>query len=97
MGKPTREIVLTDSEILACGSSEIIPCGDSEIAAETAVVMERAARRARDSLECAGKPTREIVLTDSEILARGSSEIIPCGDSEITAVPAVVMGGGLKF
>ena len=39
----------------------------------------------------------EIVLTDSEILARGSSEIIPCGDSEITAVPAVVMGGELKF
>ena len=47
----------------------------------------------RDSLECVGKTTCEFVLTDSEILARGSSEIIPCGDSEITAETAVVMGG----
>ena len=35
---PAREIALTGSEILACGSSEIIHCVDSEITAGTAVV-----------------------------------------------------------
>ena len=43
---------------------------------------------------CAGKPAREIALTDSEILACGSSEIIYYVDSEITAVPAVVKKNG---
>ncbi len=32
-GKPAREIALTGSEILACGSSEIIHYVDSEITA----------------------------------------------------------------
>ena len=40
-----REIALTGSEILACGSSEIILCEDSEITAETAVVKSMAALR----------------------------------------------------
>ena len=35
-----REIALTGSEILACGSSEIIHCVDIEITAGTAVVKE---------------------------------------------------------
>ena len=40
-GKPAREIALTGSEILACGSSEIIHRVDSEITAETAVVKQK--------------------------------------------------------
>ncbi len=35
-----REIALTGSEILACGSSEIILCEDSEITAVPAVVKK---------------------------------------------------------
>ncbi|MBE6409209.1 MAG: hypothetical protein E7034_01250 [Akkermansiaceae bacterium] len=39
-GKPAREIALTGSEILACGSSEIIHYVDSEITAVPAVVKK---------------------------------------------------------
>ena len=39
-GKPAREIALTGSEILACGSSEIIHRVDSEITAVPAVVKK---------------------------------------------------------
>ena len=57
-----REIALTGSEILACGSSEIILCEDSEITAVPAVVKRMAARRAAELYHCCQRQQFRFVL-----------------------------------
>ncbi|MBQ3240134.1 MAG: hypothetical protein IJB00_03005 [Akkermansia sp.] len=64
-GKPAREIALTCSEILACGSSEIIHYVDSEITAVPAVVKKNGSPQGCGTLSLL--PEAAISLGESRI------------------------------
>ena len=70
---PAREIALTGSEILVCGSGEIIHCADSEITAETAVVNKNGSPLGCGTLSLL--PQAAISLGESRISLRSSGRL----------------------